>query len=167
MLKCSSPQLWLLSKDWGEEGSVIFKGLATGSLTILQWIYGQHELDLVYFFSFFSKWFFGVGWTWDEWETSVIRVYCVKFPNNKKKYYVEQKERKKETIWLIPCLTIKIFFPTPLSNCSDFHSIWEIYCSTIIYLSLMIDHWSPIFLHFKMLSCCYSVQESQSLQQNI
>ena len=40
----------------------------------------QQKLDLVYF---------GVGvsirvgkWTWEEWEVSVIRVHCMKFPNN-------------------------------------------------------------------------------------
>lgn len=33
--------------------TVFFKGMATGSLTMLQRVYGQHKLDLVYFYFIF------------------------------------------------------------------------------------------------------------------
>jgi hypothetical protein len=34
----------------GGEGLSYFKGLATGNLTMLQRVYGQHKLDLGFFF---------------------------------------------------------------------------------------------------------------------
>lgn len=47
---------WLLGRE-GRVGddSVIFKGLATGSLTVLPWVYWQHKLELVYFFFYWRK----------------------------------------------------------------------------------------------------------------
>lgn len=67
----------------GEKDSVNFKGLVTGNLTMFQLVYGQHELDLVYFsfcFCFFLLLLLGEGkitrvggWVWEEWETIVIR----------------------------------------------------------------------------------------------
>lgn len=68
MVKCRSSELMAWRGEGGGD-SVIFKGLANGSLTKLQ-----------------------EGRTWEEWEAMVIRVYCVKFPNNQSKYYVGKKE---------------------------------------------------------------------------
>lgn len=34
--------------------TIFLKGLASGSLTMLLEVYGQHILDLVFFFSFFA-----------------------------------------------------------------------------------------------------------------
>lgn len=51
-----------------------FKKAATGNLPMLQWVYGQHSLDLV-----FSLQFFGLGggqkgrgWTWEDGEVNVM-----------------------------------------------------------------------------------------------
>lgn len=63
----------------GEKDLVNFKGLVTGNLTMFQLVYGQHELDLVYF-SFCLRFCWGEGkitrvggWVWEEWETIVMR----------------------------------------------------------------------------------------------
>lgn len=46
---------------WGKS-SVFFKGLATGSLTVLHWVYGQHKLDVFPpFFLFLLFWGRGAG----------------------------------------------------------------------------------------------------------
>lgn len=71
--------------------SVFFKGLATGLLTMLQRVHGLHSLDLVYFF-FFCLFFLpscggGPRVGWEDWETSVIDVRCMKFPDNYQKYH--------------------------------------------------------------------------------
>lgn len=50
MLKCSSSQL-KVSCGALREDAIIFKGLATGSLPMLKWVYDQYKLDLVYFLS--------------------------------------------------------------------------------------------------------------------
>lgn len=62
--------------------SVIFKGLSKGSLTMLQWIYGQHKLDLI-FFSFSSSFLRGRrSRVWEDWKESVHMVHDVKSPNS-------------------------------------------------------------------------------------
>lgn len=38
--------------DGKSKDLVFFKGLATGNLTIFQWVYGQHKLELVGYFDF-------------------------------------------------------------------------------------------------------------------
>ena len=50
-LKCGSSQL-IASGRVGGEGSVFFKGLNPGSVSMLQRGYRQHKLNLVYFFFF-------------------------------------------------------------------------------------------------------------------
>lgn len=48
ILKYSSSQL-IPSGDCVKKDTVIFNGLTTGSLTVLQWVYGQHKQDLLVF----------------------------------------------------------------------------------------------------------------------
>ena len=90
MLKPSFPQLMASAQSTGRKDSVFFRGLATGSLTMLQRVYIQFKLDLcpaspVCVYVCVSQ---GWGWTWKDWEVSVIRVRDVKFPNNQLKYYI-------------------------------------------------------------------------------
>lgn len=86
MLKCSSLPPMASVGGGVRKDSVFFKGLATGLLTMLQWVHGQHRLDLVYFFLcclFFLLSCGGVPRVGSEdWEASVIGVHCMKFPNN-------------------------------------------------------------------------------------
>jgi hypothetical protein len=49
MLKCSSSQLMASDRGWGREGLRFFKGLTRGNLTMIQWVYGQHEMNLILF----------------------------------------------------------------------------------------------------------------------
>ena len=37
-------------RDAGRKDSVFFKGMATGKLTMLQQVYGQHKLDKMFLF---------------------------------------------------------------------------------------------------------------------
>jgi hypothetical protein len=84
--KCGSPQ-WLAAgrgtRRWGGKDVFSKEMLATGSLTMLQWAYAQHNSDSVVCISFF---FFLLGisqggsQTQDNWEVSVIRVHYVKIP---------------------------------------------------------------------------------------
>lgn len=47
---------------WEGKDTVLFKGQATESLTILERVYRQHKLDLFLFFnSYFHFYFFGRG----------------------------------------------------------------------------------------------------------
>lgn len=58
----------------------LFKQLAPGSLTMFQWLYEQHKLDLVallfYFVLFWRSTRVG-GWTMEQREESVIRCTVV------------------------------------------------------------------------------------------
>lgn len=55
-------------------------------LIMLHWVYGQHNLDVFFFFSFFGARGGGMsqgwGWPWEDWEVHVLGVQNVKFPNN-------------------------------------------------------------------------------------
>lgn len=50
MLKSSSSQLMASPEGGVEKDLIIFKGLVTGSWSILQWVNEQHTLDLMYIF---------------------------------------------------------------------------------------------------------------------
>lgn len=68
---------------------VFFKGMATGCLTLLQWVNGQHKSDL---FIFFLWWV----WVWgdhklDPEDRQVSLVGCMMWnPNNQYTYYVRK-----------------------------------------------------------------------------
>lgn len=67
------------------EHPIISKGLATKSLTMLQWEYGQHKLDLVYFlFEELDMKVWGYTWEEGEGEGGVKGLFeiCMKFSNN-------------------------------------------------------------------------------------
>lgn len=54
---------------------------------MLQWVQGQNKLDFFFFFKESALFLFGgevmvVGWIQESWKVNVIRVYCVKLPNN-------------------------------------------------------------------------------------
>lgn len=57
--------------------SIFLKGLAPGILSIHQWVYAQHKLDLVYTYMFFFFFFLwgghkGGGWIWEDWKEFII-----------------------------------------------------------------------------------------------
>lgn len=68
----------------------VFSLRAIGSLTMLQKVYGQYKLDLVFVIVEVFGWR-GLGFvrmhrvgrqTWEDQEVSVIRGHCIEFPNN-------------------------------------------------------------------------------------
>ena len=83
MLKRHSSYLMASAGGAGGEGLKFFVGLATRSSTMLQGVYGQYKLDLVYFYLERGG---GGGhrvgeWAWEEWEVNVLGAHCTKFPN--------------------------------------------------------------------------------------
>ena len=77
-----------MATDRGRGGpdSLFFKMLGTGSLTTVQWLYGQHKLDWVVFF-FFNLFFEGGdhnnwGTEMEGVESKGDQVHYVKLPNN-------------------------------------------------------------------------------------
>lgn len=66
-------------ESYTSEDSIFLKGLATGSWARLQQVYRQHKLHLV--FGWGGGETAGVGgWTWEEWEVSVIRIPLHEIP---------------------------------------------------------------------------------------
>jgi hypothetical protein len=89
-----------------EKDSVFFKGLATGSLIILQWVCGQHKLDLVLFGLVFLLLVCEEGCTNvdQEWMGSECDQSALYEAPKQYKYYVRKVHiRKKAFICLLFC----------------------------------------------------------------
>jgi hypothetical protein len=71
MLKCSSPQLMASGRGAGGEGLSFPKGAGHWGLTMLQWVFEQHKVDLYFPFFLFGDWG-GREVTWKDWEVSVM-----------------------------------------------------------------------------------------------
>lgn len=74
----------MLGRRNKREDSVIFKRLATRSLTMVEWVYGQHKLDLVWLLFFWNREDTRMGGRVDlgGMGANKIEVHRVKFPNN-------------------------------------------------------------------------------------
>lgn len=79
MLKGCFHNPWQVGRN-----SVFYKRLATRSLTMVEWVYGQHKLDLVWLLFFWNREDTRMGGRVDlgGMGANKIEVHRVKFPNN-------------------------------------------------------------------------------------